>query len=385
MTLIMKPAYIALQNIKQRIEGYLNSKKRVVLKGYFKDWQLSSNYIKQHPQHWHLAYPKHATKWHEPKVYGPQRLDFSSQLIKHFPKMGILEIPSGGVVSKNGWIVDRTDTLLPDFSIFGNNIQKLSRSIKLPEEKLPIKHVSGKCLSIVSTWPGNYYHFLLDSIPRLHLYEKAGFQISDLEAVYCPPTKTSNAQRILQNTGISSDQVIVASDEIGVQADTLYAASFPGARRNCPRWVVQYLRNIANLPNASPSRRLYISRGKWSRKLLNETAAFAILERFGFEFYDPDEHPNQPLDFNQAEVIVAPHGAALANLVFCQPQTRFLELIPTDHPFAYFYTLAQSADLNYKYMVGDSIVTRQKPISASRQDFSIDLEIFERAVEDFFS
>ena len=94
--------------------------------------------------------------------------------------------------------------------------------------------------------------------------------------------------------------------------------------------------------------------------MLNEEDVFSQLERYGFEFYDPDQEDNHPLDFNQADIIIAPHGAALANLVFCQPGTKVLELIPTDHPFGYFYTLSQTNNLNYAYLMGQSEHVRKK-------------------------
>ena len=48
----------------------------------------------------------------------------------------------------------------------------------------------------------------------------------------------------------------------------------------------------------------------------------ASLERRGFLRFDPGAHTVQEqIDhFAAAEVIVAPHGAALANLTFCRPR-----------------------------------------------------------------
>ena len=120
--------------------------------------------------------------------------------------------------------------------------------------------------------------------------------------------------------------------------------------------------------------------------LLNEEDIFSQLERYGFEFYDPDQEENQPLDFNQADIIIAPHGAALANLVFCQPGTKVLELIPTDHPFGYFYTLSQTNDLNYAYLTGQSEHVRKKITSSpSKYDFTVNLSEFEAAISEFIS
>jgi len=375
-----------LRHFKQAAKKMVLGEPPVTLEAYFTQWLLKEEYLKRYPATWHPAYVNQPTSWRSPNVYGRQTANFKSQLIRQFPNMGVLAIPDGRVVTKNGWIVDRNEILLPEFSIFQTDIRGLSNNIRLPAEVPNIRKLSGCCASLVSTWPGNYYHFLLDSLPRFHLLQKAGFKLTDIDWVYCPPATTPNAEYLLSQLGFQPSQLISAADEIGIQADTLLAVSFPGARGNYPKWAVDFLRQLAHLPNHPPRRRLYVTRGKWSRKLINESATFEILQQYGFEFYDPDEQENQALDFNQAEIIVAPHGAALANIVFCQPGTKLLELLPTDHPFAYFYTLSQSADLQYAYMMGDSLQMRKKITSApSRHDFSIDLDVFRRAIADFIT
>jgi capsular polysaccharide biosynthesis protein len=373
-----------LRHVKQTIKKMVLGEPPVTLDAYFTQWLLKEDYVKQYPARWHQAYANQPTNWLPPKVYGQQKANFKPQLTRRFSSMGVLEISNGSVVTKNGWIVGENNILLPEFSIFQTDIRNLGHNVRLPTKTPNIQKLSGCCASLVSTWPGNYYHCLLDSLPRFHLLQQAGFKLTDIDWVYCPPATTPNTEYLLSQLGFKPSQLIPAADDIGIQADTLLAVSFPGARHNPPEWAVDFLRQIAHLPNHTPSRRLYITRGKWSRKLLNESATFEILQQYGFEFYDPDENENQALDFNQAEIIVAPHGAALANIVFCQPGAKLLELIPTDHPFAYFYTLSQSANLQYAYMMGDSVQVRKKRIAGpSHHDFSIDLDIFGRAIADF--
>lgn len=51
--------------------------------------------------------------------------------------------------------------------------------------------------------------------------------------------------------------------------------------------------------------------------------------------------------FAHAEVIVAPHGAALTNLVWCGPGTRGVELLPERHRNPCFRDLAAQCGLDY--------------------------------------
>jgi capsular polysaccharide biosynthesis protein len=107
------------------------------------------------------------------------------------------------------------------------------------------------------------------------------------------------------------------------------------------------------------------------------------LEKQGFISYDPalDELP--PRIFADAEIVVAQHGAGLANLVFCQPGTRVLELMPSDFVKRTYYSLSHAAGLDYSVLVGCSDAERiQKTRIPSPYDFTIDEAEF-RNVLDF--
>ena len=74
----------------------------------------------------------------------------------------------------------------------------------------------------------------------------------------------------------------------------------------------------------------------------------------GFEFFAPRENDlkEQIEAFQSARVIVAPHGEALANLVFCQPGTLVIELFPSNLVRARYCWLAQRLGLRYAAAMG---------------------------------
>lgn len=78
--------------------------------------------------------------------------------------------------------------------------------------------------------------------------------------------------------------------------------------------------------------KLYISRRDSSRrKLANEAELEAALADLGFSVVCPGHlsFEDQVRLFRNAEVIVSPHGAGLANVLFCRPGTRVIELMPS--------------------------------------------------------
>jgi capsular polysaccharide biosynthesis protein len=51
--------------------------------------------------------------------------------------------------------------------------------------------------------------------------------------------------------------------------------------------------------------------------------------------------------FQSAEFIISPHGAGLANLVFCEPRTKVIELMPSAEFRPFFWLLSDKLDLVY--------------------------------------
>jgi hypothetical protein len=90
------------------------------------------------------------------------------------------------------------------------------------------------------------------------------------------------------------------------------------------RWLRE--RMSSNLPEEgskqhSFSPRIYISRSKTTgRQVINEDAVMEALKPFGFVAYIPEEmsFTDEVKLFSQAEIIVAPHGSGLANMIFAQ-------------------------------------------------------------------
>jgi len=51
--------------------------------------------------------------------------------------------------------------------------------------------------------------------------------------------------------------------------------------------------------------------------------------------------------FQSADVIIAQHGAALANLIFAKPGAKVIEILPRDFPLNFFSELAKCLELDY--------------------------------------
>lgn len=343
-------------------------------------WLTSPEYAKQFNAKWHKVYER--TPNNRPPVvyYGSLVADLQSKLDSEFPEIGLLELNNALLYGKHGWIFSQEGYLLPDHSWYGRHVNEMG---KIPRFLPGGKHLKGVCLSLASDFSvKGYGHFLLDSIPRLEIFNKAGFKLADVDHIFCPKPTQGNAYNLFKKLDIPWDKCIWADQNVAIQVDTLLAPTFPGTRRNYPQWVPEFLRReFLTPPPTSPRRRLYISRAGYSRNPVNTEAVNRILTRHNFEIYQPEAHAASHRDFSEAAVVVGTSGSALAGLAFCQPGTKFLQLIPTDHVHPYYYTLSHAAGLDYGCLVCKS--TNERGLDAfgrSPYDFYVNEDELEQAL-----
>ena len=88
--------------------------------------------------------------------------------------------------------------------------------------------------------------------------------------------------------------------------------------------------------------------------MINEQELEAALARLGFSSFDCAAHSvrEQAAAFKSADIVVAPHGAGLSNIVYCKPGTRVIEVIPEgyDQGVTSYRSLADLFGLQYEAM-----------------------------------
>jgi len=318
-------------------------------------------------------YPHKRARTHN---WGKDKFNFSRNLKSTIPPTGVFKIPHGQVLHNQGYVLTQDDYFMVDTSY---HRQRLVHA-NLPKEKYPVEFLDGTCLSLMSNASNNYYHFLLDAIPRLHLFEKAGFSLNDVDYILMNQPMSPNAWDIFEQMGIDESKCVWAQKGKGIQAKMLIATTHPSLDRHHPHWMVNFMQTRINLSPCKPHRLLYIPRKTGTRKIINDDQIYGILEKFGFEYYLPENDTNQPQTFHEASIIVTPHGAALGNLVFCQPHTKVLEFISTGHLREYFFSLAHVANLEHHYIIGETIPPTKPRGKSSKNDYFIEPRYLQKAL-----
>ncbi|MDD3084040.1 MAG: glycosyltransferase family 61 protein [Candidatus ainarchaeum sp.] len=108
--------------------------------------------------------------------------------------------------------------------------------------------------------------------------------------------------------------------------------------------------------------KIYVCRGNVKyRKVSNEKEIISFLKKKGFNPVKMTDLSvfEQAKIFNSAKIIIAPHGAALTNLVFCEKRTKVIEFFQNDYVNVCYWAVCNCLDLKYNYfiinMVGNNL------------------------------
>lgn len=237
----------------------------------------------------------------------------------------------------------------------------------------------------------NHYHWLIKMLPRLHLVEQAGLSASHFRKLLINwPTPAHSEAYELADIPAKALQVVMERDFWLCR--NLYVSTIP---HHAPGWAVKYLRRIfaPALRNvADKSKAIYLIRGdtRW-RRVKNEEDVIEHLARSGIESFDLSQHTflEQIGIISNAHVIIAVHGAALANLVFGTRGARVLEIfasaenqkcypsLDTELQQMPYRAIAAHRQMTYHYFLAQQIPAEREP---NRLDLIIPLEKLDRAV-----
>jgi capsular polysaccharide biosynthesis protein len=249
-----------------------------------------------------------------------------------------------GVVFKNGLVVKESV-----YSMFSAQKQNLTFYKKILLNK--VKNIDGNCLVAHHAYYQNYFHFLLEIMPRMFVLKDKAPQLkliinSNLPSFAKEYIALFNFKEIiyLQDDEIAKVQKIIFPT---------YLSRGLAYNETVMKEMAEWLRNsLQNEDHNSSPKRIFISRENAKyRKTLNESEVFEILKAKGFVKFDL-ENPGireQAAFFKNAEYIVGSHGAGFSNLIFSRHCKLLIDLIHENHPQDCFYNLASIFDINYYY------------------------------------
>ncbi|MFC5711769.1 glycosyltransferase family 61 protein [Thalassorhabdus alkalitolerans] len=278
------------------------------------------------------------------------------------PKEFVAEIPRGRIV-EGCHLVTENNKILWDVSIhYGPYLTVEPNNHPLLQMKHlpPMKETTDKAAALTFCASQYYYHWMFDILPRIRLLSLKGIKV-DKYIINRNGPKQPFQDETLHKLGINSDKIIEADKKFHMRASNLVVSSLSGYKGQMPKWTCDFLResfldNDEIVENDSGSKLIYITRqNARHRKVINDLKIQEFLKEIGFKIIKLEtlSVKEQARLFNNAKVIVGAHGGGFTNLVFCQPNTKVIELFSPTWVAPLYWILSNHLDLDYYFLIGE--------------------------------
>ncbi len=241
------------------------------------------------------------------------------------------------------------------------------------------KTIEGRAAILSQCGDENYGHWLVESLPRLLLIERA-YDISALKIILIDRNDKINNVYVqsLAFLGVNPANIVWYKDLARVDR-VIYASPVTIHPWIKSRICVEALERIAQAvasDGMSQHKKIYISRNVDSpnRKMMNDAEIIEIVRRRGYEIVNCGNltFEEQVRMFSGATHIVGNLGAGFTNLAFSPRGVRILALMSPLMEDDFFYDLVSLKEGHYWAIHGDGCGLRQD----YRDDFTINPERF---------
>ncbi|MBP8962226.1 MAG: glycosyltransferase family 61 protein [Opitutaceae bacterium] len=258
------------------------------------------------------------------------------------------EVPDVSILFDYGVVATRDRRLVAEFSPDISGHPENHPAFRL--QRLPTHSTAARRVLLASGHAHQvYYHWMFDILPRI----AAG--LSRLEECDTVATNTDfpYQRETLAILGIPIEKLFPVTTDTHIQAATLLGSPCRMPYGTPTAQTCAFLRSLvpaALTDTPLPFRNLYLARGPSAlRPMLNEAEVCAALLRRGFEIVNCASLSvkEQARRFAEARLIVAPHGSAMTNIVFCRPGTTVIELIPSTCEATCFQRISECIGLRF--------------------------------------
>jgi len=252
------------------------------------------------------------------------------------------------------------------------------------------KKIKGKIFCLVQGGSGNnYFHFLFDIITKLKIFQEK-FSLREIDYFYVPGVSDWQ-KKILSLFEIYEDRLIDSNDFRHIEGSEIIAIDHPWYKKgfiqqeikNLPEWSIFFLREkfLKFKKKFDAPKKIFIDRSDsvYNRcKLINNQKVINFLEARGFKSYQVSKLDffEQIHLFENADIIVGPHGAALTNIIFSKPKLKLIELIPNNHESIKCERMSKFLNFEYTRIALDPI----KPLN-QKGDIKIEISELEKIIK----
>lgn len=251
-----------------------------------------------------------------------------------------------------------------------------------------------KAILLIGRADENWYHLLLDTLPRYLSLKTLDRDIPVLVRDDLPETSIALIEQLLDR------RIVYVRPEDCIFVQTLYfIAARSTVHDSRPRNVEE---QVSFSPNTLKSQRewmlkrleeheieqypseLFLPRRSKYRNLLNVERVCEHLSRHGIRILESNEafFLKQHMYFSRASLIVSPGGAILANILFMPPGSKVIAVRSwRDSKLGLWKKLAVACQVNYSEIVGIPTYYGFKSLSRQHSNFYVPVRRFKKALK----
>ena len=228
----------------------------------------------------------------------------------------------------------------------------------LIKQWLKPKEIINEAFLGVQDWNANYFHWMTEVLPSLVAMHGAKNKTIIPVLLDSPSRKHKHIFQTLQLLGY---EVYYYDIHRTIKISKLHAIKIPVVGAYNEPFLLNMRNAFFQKLNISeekkPFRKIYISRKKAvRRKIINQDELLIFLSDHKFEtvFLEDYTIEHQIKLLYETQIVIAPHGAGLTNILFMQPETRVIELKAHNNDYWCFFSMARLAKLRYSYLLCES-------------------------------
>lgn len=226
--------------------------------------------------------------------------------------------------------------------LFARNNGHISENIvlKIGTPRI-LRKKKGKVFSLLSGGAAktNYFHWLFEILPKIKILEESG-QKNDIDFFLFPSISMHHQIETLKLLNIPKNKMLDSKKFKHIFCDELFVVDHPFRitnntvedTQNIPSWIFKFVRNnfLKHKSSNLFPKKIFMERSKSlsiHRDIKNKEEVYKILKDNNYKFIRPEKYnfQDQIQMFFSAEKIVGLHGAAFANICFCNPKTKIIE------------------------------------------------------------
>ncbi len=226
----------------------------------------------------------------------------------------------------------------------------------------------------------SFYHFVTEVVGDWWFLKQMGYRERDFSAIVVHGHRKDWQEEILDMLRIPAEKRRYHFEVKARHIDLVVPYRTKGDAVTVPTWMCNALRSELGkgVGQRAGGRKIYVSRKDASRRrMINEADMTERLKKLGFEIRQLEGMTiaEQQALFGSARVVVAEHGAALTNIVWCPANAAVVDIHPTVPAMPCFKILAESRGVRYLPV----FVARSEDLE--RNDWRISAEAIERVLD----